>query len=165
MDNREIKKIIWSLVMMVIILLVMNGENWYWRYWPHNPITVCSLKISPETRTVYPGGFIYYTIEYEKNMDIIPTIHRQLVNTFVYTLSPTFPGLKPIGRNKTTAIVPIPRMAEYGEYQMRWTAVYEIGPEKRVITRTAISDTFRVIPDPKETKGAKGRHWQAGAKG
>jgi hypothetical protein len=165
MDKRAVHKIVWSVILTAIILLIMNGENWYWRYWPHNPITLYSLKICPETKKVYPGGFVYYTLDFDKKSTIIPILYRQLINSFVYTLTSTTPTEKALGRQKTTATIPIPRMAEYGEYQIRWTASYEVGPEKRVINRSILSDAFLVVPNPKEVKGEKGDTGDTGKRG
>jgi hypothetical protein len=139
------KSILFILIIMAGISIVLTAEKYYWRYWPFEPLKIYSIKVMNADKKVSAGGTLAYEIDFDKKMDICPEVTRQLRNAFVYTYAASNPPLRKLGRQKVWVPVPIPRAAEYGKYRLHWTATYEIGPEKRPISVSAVSDEFEVV--------------------
>lgn len=175
MDKQAIRRILWAVILTAVALIVMNGEKWFWSYYPFRPAVLYSFTTSTEPgkvfgimilnpgKTVYPGGEIEYQIDMDKKMDIAPIIKVEQRNTFSYIMAPFIPPIRPLGRQKVAIKIPVPRMAEYGKYTLYWTAEYLVGPDKRTISLSTISEPYWVIPDPNEkTKGDRGKPGPAG---
>jgi hypothetical protein len=146
MDKREVKKIGWAALLTAIIILSLNGERWYWKYWPMTPAIVYGIKVTNPGKTVCPGQPMTYEVDIDRKLKGPVTIKRQLVNSAVITLPSSEPPEKPLGRQIVPAQVPTSRAADYGEWFMRWTAEYELGPEKnRTETISMNSDKYHVV--------------------
>jgi len=148
-----------SLIIMSIIMLAWWCETFYWRYWPFEPLVIYGeIKILNPQKIVYPGGLVLIQIDYEKKIDIPVVITTQYRNTFTYDMVPVVPPYKPVGiRTKLATPLLFPRIAEYGKYDLIRTYTYEIGPEKRKISVTAISEPFFCVPDPSKVIVKQGK--------
>jgi hypothetical protein len=157
------KTILVCLVLVTTLAIYTQVERMYWRYWPFEPLEIYSLKIMNVDKKVQAGETLAYELSYNKKMDICPTVSRQLRNAFVYTYAESTPPLRKPGAGKVWVPIPIPRAAEYGKYRLHITYTYEIGPEKRPVMVSAISDEFEVIPNPAiDRKGPKGDKGEKG---
>jgi hypothetical protein len=165
-DTREVKKILWSAILVVVILLVMNGEKWYWAYYPFKPAILHSIKVTNPNKTVCAGEVMAYDVDIDKKMDVPVTVKRQLINSRVITLTPSQPPWKPLGRQTVPAFAATSKGDDPGVWWMRWTAEYEIGPNGRIVPVHGRSDEYRVIDcDKEKNKGPKGDIGKQGPKG
>lgn len=153
------------LIILTLISLGMTAEKYYWRYWDFEPIAVYSIKILNPDKKAHPGGQLNYEIDFDKKMDVYSVITRQISDTYEYKLVPYCPELEPLGRQQVKEHIPIPRVAQYGIFILTWTDTLEVGPEKRKIVVSAVSEPFEVVPDPKERRGRVGKTGATGATG
>lgn len=145
MDNNVITKIKWAIIIMTAVLLVTNGERWYWSYYPFKPAILHSIKITNPEKTVCRGQLMTYDVDIDKKMDVPVTIKRQLVNSRVVTINPENPPWKPLGRKIYHNAIMVSPFDDLGEWWMRWTAEYEVGPNGRIVPVHGESDKYIVV--------------------
>jgi hypothetical protein len=115
-------------------------------------------------KIVKQGGVLIYEIKYHKFMDIVGTVHRQLVNTYTITYSDA-QGMAPVGEGVTKTHLPIPAYASPGKYHLLWRVTHPCNP-MRSVTETVWSDEFEIIEDGiNPDKGDKGDRGEKGEKG
>lgn len=153
------------LIILTIISIGLTAEKYYWQYWDFKPIIVYGIKIINPDKKAHPGGQLYYEIDFDKKMNVYSTITRQISDTYEYKLVPYCPELEKLGRQQVKEHIPIPRVAQYGTFILTWTDTFEVGPEKRKISVSVVSEPFEVVPDPNERKGKTGATGATGAKG
>lgn len=138
--------IVTAIVLACVVLIWNLGEKMYWTYYPFEPLIVHeSIKILNQD-PIYPGSTLAYAITFTKKLPLQATITRQLRNHYIYTMAETNPPMKEIGKKRTEwAVLPIPKYAECGTYTLRWTATYEVGPDKRPIHVTVDSEPFEIV--------------------
>lgn len=153
------------LIILTLISVGLTAEKYYWQCWPFEPIKVYSIKILNPDKKTHPGGQLHYEIDFDKKMNVHSVITRQISDTYEYKLVPIYPELEPLGRQRVKEYIPIPRVAQYGVFILTWTDTLEVGPEKRKIVVSAVSEPFSVVPDPNERKGKAGKAGATGATG
>jgi hypothetical protein len=142
----------WVLLLTLVFYVIPRSViTSYYEYWPFEPIKIYSVIIKNPNKIVYPGGVLLYELDFDKKMHLAPIVTRQLQNTFVYAMSPATPPIKPLGRQKLTFPIPVPKYAEPGEYQLNLTYAYHIDYSggKRQINISVSSDKFIVTQPPK----------------
>ena len=131
----------------------------YWLAFPYKVIDVNSITIQNTDKVVKQGGVLIYKIDYAKHMDIVGTVHRQLVNTYTITYSDTV-AMSPVGAKVTNTHLPIPEYASPGTYHLLWKVKYQVNPMRSIIV-TVLSDEFFVVRG--DHPGDKGEKWDTGA--
>ena len=133
----------------VVDVLVWLFVGWsclvcYWLWYPYNPLTVTHpIQIMNKDKTVAPGEYLIYKIEYEKHMNVNGVLTRQLVNTYKIAYSDVI-ITAPIGKDVDQISLLIPRSAQPGEHYLWWNASYKCNP-LRWVTVTCESEPFMVI--------------------
>jgi hypothetical protein len=157
MDKREIKKVLWIVLIVLFIVGALNGERWYWTYWDFKPLTIHGkIKIKNPGSIVCAGSLMIYEVCFDKTMDVACTIKKQMVNSYLISYDPEEPPRKPLGSyQKATGSAHIPGRTDPGEWFMRWTAECPTGPYGRVIFVNAVSDKFQVIDCEGHSRGWK----------
>jgi hypothetical protein len=168
-DASTIKK---SIFFFLMILVFINSatflEDAYWKYWPFDPATIHSITVTNPGKAVCAGSPMKYEVEITKNMDVPCSVKRTLVNSSLILYPAEYPPRKKLGYQKVPASIHVPRAADYREYFMKFTIDYEIGPNKRIVSRSKDSELFTVIncAEPREGKqGEPGKQGPAGKDG
>jgi hypothetical protein len=166
MDRQEIRKIWWAALATVVILVTMNAERWYWKYWNHVPLVLYGgtasnpnekIKVLNPDNSVCAGELMKYEVDLDKRMDVACTVKRQLVNSYLIPYDPYEPPRKELGRQKAKGALHIPGKTDPGsEWFMRWTSECEVGPDGLKVATTAVSNKFTILDCSTPTKGAKG---------
>jgi hypothetical protein len=150
--------------MALSALIIYGAVVCYWLIYPYNVIDVESITIQNPGKVVKQGGVLMYEIKYKKFMDIVGTVHRQLVNTYTITYSDAI-GMSPIGERSTTTHLPVPLYASPGKYHLLWRVTHPVNP-MRSVTESVWSDEFEIIPDGVDPqKGDKGDRGPQGKQG
>jgi hypothetical protein len=137
------------------LLFVWSCLFGYWLFWPYVPLVVESpIKIMNPAKQVKAGDNLVYKITYEKKMKIHGVLTRKLVNTYKHDLRESV-TTAPIGTDKDTISIPIPKMAEPGIYNLWWSVAYKVNP-LRVVIVSAESEPFEVIANLDTHRGARG---------
>ena len=126
MKRAEATVIIGALLTGWVLLLVFA----YSMFWPVNPMVIHNysddMPVPVVTKVLLPGETLQYELDYCKNTDIRPVVHRTLIDGQIITLADTSGGL-PRGCRKTTiANVVIPPTINPGEYYLDVTLDYQI---------------------------------------
>jgi hypothetical protein len=136
----------------------------YWLWWPYIPLVVENpIKVMNLNKQVMAGDDLVYKITYEKKMNVQGVLTRKLVNTYKHDLRESI-TTAPIGPDKDMVSVPIPKMAEPGDYTLWWSVAYKVNP-LRTVTVCAESEKFQVIANPDKGRGARGYPGSTGARG
>jgi hypothetical protein len=155
-DSSTLKKgIFLCLVFLTGYTIVSGIEEAYWKYWPFNPATIHSIRVMNPGKEVCAGDEMVYVVEITKHMDVPCKVKRALVNSSLIPYPVTEPPRKPLGYQKVSASIHVPRSADYREYYMPFTIDYEIGPKGRIISRSMNSEKFIVkdcSPLPRQGK-------------
>ena len=147
----KIIKVIGSIV--ICCLIIYGAVVSYWLLYPYNVIDVDYIRIQNPGKVVKQGGTLIYEIKYTKFMDIVGTVHRQLVNTYTITYSDAV-GMAPVGSNVTNTHLPVPLYASPGKYHLLWRVTHSVNP-MRSITETVWSDEFEITPSDETVKSGK----------
>ena len=113
----------------------------WWGLWPHRPLVINSVKISPIE--VVSGGTLHFEVDYCKNTDRPEKASMQLVNTLLYTYE-TFTSNLPKGCHTVINDLYIPYIIPEGEYIIRTTTEYELNPI-RTIKIISETEKFQII--------------------
>ncbi len=160
------KKVIRNiLIVMGLLSIILTAEKWYWAYWPFDPAMVYSITVTNPNKQVCAGTDLTYVVDIDKKMNVPVTVKRVLVNSVETVLKSSTPSFRGMGRMKVSINVPIGQFHERGDGFMRWTAEYEIGPNKRIISRHMNSDTYRVVGCDDEKRGPRGITGKVGPAG
>ena len=153
-----------AFTVFLAIILGYSVVVGYWLWWPYVPLVVEKpIKIMNIHKQVKAGEDLVYKITYEKKMQINGILTRKLVNTYKHDLRESV-TTAPIGADKDTISVPIPKMAEPGLYNLWWSVAYKVNPLRTVIVN-AESEQFEVIANPDIGRGARGYPGSTGATG
>jgi len=128
-----------------ILAVILTGEKWYWAYWPFDPATVYSIRVTNPDKLVCAGTEMTYDVDIDKKMDVPVTVKRTLVNSYEIVLKPEQPAFRGFGRKTYPQTAPVGNFTERGDWHMDWTADYQVGPKKRIISRHGKSDTYWVV--------------------
>ena len=139
--------------MIIAGLIIYSTVVAYWLLYPYNVIDIDSIVIQNKDKTVKQGGTLIYEIKYIKYMDIVGTVHRQLVNTYTITYSDAV-GMNPPGKQVTNTHLPVPLYASPGKYHLLWRVTHQVNP-MRSITETVWSDEFEITPSDETVKSGK----------
>ena len=164
-ENNTKRVFLVCLIIMACLSIALTAEKFYWRYATFEPLKIYSIKIINPDNKAYIGGKVIYRIDFDKKMSIVPKVTRQFRNTYVYTLAPIYPPLKPLGRQQAVDSIPTPMVAEFGTFTLHWTATYNVGPEGREISVCVVSDPFEILPNPEIINVLRGERGITGATG
>lgn len=157
------------LSVMALIMVLMWAEDVYWKYRDFRPLILHlqndKISILNSGKTVCAGSPLVYGFDFEKTMDVKCTVKRQLVDGSLIMFDPVDPPRKSLGLQSIVADLFVPIYAANREWFMRWTSECEVGPNKRIIPTTAVSEKFRVIDCSKPAKGTQGPPGKPGAPG
>ena len=137
------KTYISTLVMLTIILFSIVAFTAL-RIVPARVISFCSPKYEVLTPVVKAGEFVEYRIELIKYKEIPGTVSRMLVNSYIYTLTPT-DGNLPIGPNNQILRIPIPNFVEPGLYYINTVYKYPTNFGFRTEVYSHNTETFEII--------------------
>ena len=128
------------------LLTIMAISVWavlsYWILWPYKPIEVHSIRVLNPDKAVQQGGDLIYEVSYTKNMNVIGTLSRKLVNAFIIDLADTKVSM-PAGSAVRKVRVRLPSYADPGVYRLRWTVTYPVNPIREVSV-AAESEPFTI---------------------
>jgi len=163
------KSILAAIIVLALLVAGAWVDRWYWEHWPMVPLVLHGdkIKITNANREVCQGSMLLYAIEGEKLMEYTgAVVKRQLINSYVITYPASQPPTKPMGHIDVGGHLHVPKMAEVGDWYMRWEVIVPLGPEKygRKFSIAKNSEPFWVV-DCDNDKGEKGDRGPKGDKG
>lgn len=112
-----------GIVLLSALLLILS--IFYIFLYPFNPVTFYNNPFQTNKSEYVAGEYITYTLDFEKHMDIKPTIKYYLTDGVVYPLSKE--GLsRPLGRQTRVLSLQIPEVIPSGKYHLQIDFDYTI---------------------------------------
>jgi hypothetical protein len=157
-------------LMLVLLAIFSTGVALfiYWSWWPYDPITIHSIEILNNGKTVEQGGTLAYRIKWTKRTDKQGKVSRYFVNGHKHPLDDSDdknPVSAPPGSGEADIFANVPESTPIGRGRMQWCVAYPVNPirNESYPKPPAYSDEFTVTA--KKVKGLKGERGAKGDKG
>jgi hypothetical protein len=120
----------------------------FWLTYPYDPLVINykndEMTLQVESKEVKSGGYLFYTIDYCKKMNINPIISKFFIDGLVYTIPP-IPGQNhPVGCGVDRVQVYVPKAITPGDLRMRINYHFQVNPI-RAIDVVAETEHFKII--------------------
>jgi len=129
------------------VVLFLIGICWlfvvyvgYQMFRPIEPCVINSFLIFEDE--VEQGGLLHYSIDYCKDIDSPGEVHRQFVDSLVYTIPMQITNV-PQGCHTAANVIKVPKNLPPGEYKINTIVMYHINAF-RTMSYEYESNTFRV---------------------
>lgn len=127
----------------VLLLIFSILFFWFTYFYPFQPVKWADKQFPVITHTVKAGEYLTFKMNFEKKMDISPTVTWYLVDGTVVKLAET--GVtRPLGVNSFERNIFIPVSTYPGEYFIQVEVVYEIFPWRK-LTYVLKTEKFKVF--------------------
>lgn len=119
-------------IFTLILAFISVITGFYWYLYPYNPLVIEQpLQILNEHKQVQAGDNLVYRTTFTKNTDVLPLVHRELVDGVVHTLASITPVNEAGDHDHVVTNLVIPNLPT-GEYYLRTSACYEMNPIRTV---------------------------------
>ena len=130
----------WATILIAFLLLMLLGV---WQFYPYKTLVFKDKPFPVINKVVRRGGFLQYTSNYCKYIDMSATLSRIFVNGLVYSTPMTQTNRK-LGCHKVTVGVGIPHELPVGFYRLDNTYEYQVNPIRTIIIKGS-TEVFEVV--------------------
>jgi hypothetical protein len=146
---RQWDKLFKILVGMLVIFSVTFGVCAFWLLWPYDPITIRSIVLTNENKTIRQGECLRYRVTGFKHTDKPGRLMRYWVNGHKFPLEDDTDGGSlvqgPKGPIDVEIILKTPEITPVGTGRMQWSVAYQMNPLRNFHVPPAYSDEGRVV--------------------
>lgn len=122
------KSIYYFSMAVILLAIVLIGYIFYLAFYPFKPVTLNKEPFKVYTKSVKPGDYVQYELDFTKNSNIKPEITYYLVDGSITELKPTGGVNRPIGRQVREAEILIPLATKPNNYYLQIDLVYKVSP-------------------------------------